>query len=680
MSAILPARERSTAGWWLLSVGAALTLLLLEWLVLSGAGFSLGQGEVARTLPGLALFALCAGSGGAVAAWLLQSRLDARAVAVAAPLAAIWLLDLYFALGAGVHPVTKFLGTACFALVTFALVVQLLRRAPGCLQRAGCWWAVAALLAILTLLVTVLQAADSMGKVTAAVSGLLAAGLLVLWLRSDSNGSGLPVLAVITVLAAAVWLGVRVPVLEPLNGFASGKPSVLLVTIDTLRADHVGAYGYGNANTPNLDALAQQGVRFSQAVTVNAYTGPSHASILTGLYPESHGVLINHSRLVQAVPTLADMLRDEGYVTGAFVSGFTTQDSACGLPSRFQYQDDDIRPFRWFPAVAGRIGAVELMQRAVKAGGWYRGDFLQSYRVGEDTADIAVQWLQQNGQRPFFVWTHFFDPHLPYRPPQTYRRQPDPRQSVDWYAMNSDERGEIVSRAEDIAAMIALYDSEIAYADAQLGRVIEAARAAAPGGRLLIVVTSDHGESMGEHNVYWFRDLHDPTLLVPMIIVPPDAADLAGRVVDAQVRTLDLTPTMLDLLDIDAAPEFDGSSLATLMNGSDTAGTGPAYSGLYPIPKKFDRVLHAVRAEGWKLIELEPGWMGGGAAAYQPLSYELYHVVADSAELVNRIDTAPEQRASLESLLNSQKHAPVTPEVELSDEDLEKLRSLGYIH
>lgn len=680
MSAIPSAREQSPAGLWLLSAGAALTLLLLEWLVVSGAGFSLGQGEVARTLPALALFALCAGSGGAVAAWLLKSRLDARAVAIAAPMAAIWLLDLYFALGGGAHPGIKFLCTACFALVTFALAVRLLRSAPGCLQRVGCWWAGAALLAILTLLVTVLHAADTLGSVSAAAGGLIAAGLLVLWLRSDSNGTVLPVLAVTIVLAAAGWLGVRVPVLEPVNGFASGKPSVLLVTIDTLRADHVGAYGYAKANTPNLDALAQQGVRFSQAVTANVYTGPSHTSILTGLYPESHGVLINHSRLAQAVPTLADMLRDEGYITGAFVSGYTTVDRACGLPSRFQYQDDDIRPFRWFPVVAGKIGAVELLQRVVKASGWHRGEFQQSYRVGEDTADIAVQWLQQNGQRPFFVWTHFFDPHLPYRPPQAYRVQPDPRQSVDWYGMNAIARGEIVTSPEKVAAMIALYDSEIAYADAQLGRVIAAARAVAPDGRLLIVVTSDHGESMGEHDLYWDRDVYESTLQVPMIIVPPDAPGLAGRVVDTQVRSIDLVPTILDLLEVDAVTPLDGSSLVRLLEGTGMESPGPAFSGMYPSPGEFNRERHAVRAAGWKLIEYQPGWTGGGASAYRPHTMELYHIAADAAERVNRIDTAPEQRTSLEALLNSRQHAPDIPELELTDEEREKLRSLGYIH
>lgn len=660
----------------LLSSGVALAFLLIEWLVVARLGMQLDQGEISRTLLALALAAMAAGAGGVVAAGLLGRWFSAPAVSIAAPVAALLMLDLYFALGTHPEPAAKLLGSVGFALVVFLVLVWLIQRGPDWLQQTVRWWGLAAVLASLPLLQTAMNAVDNTGTLLAAGAAVVAIALLLQGLRS---GKVLwPVLSVLTVLAAAAVLGTRVPVWQPVNQYAEGKPSVLLVTIDTLRADHVGAYGHVEARTPNFDALAKQGVRFSQTVTANVFTGPSHTSILSGLLPQNHGVLINHMIPPAAVPTLADILREEGYVTGAFVSGYTTRDNTCGLPSRFQSFDDDIRPFRWLPVAAGRLGVMDLAIHLYKKFGSYNGHIGQPYRMGEDTADVAVAWLKQNGKRPFFVWTHFFDPHLPYRPPAEFRRGDDQGLSGLWYALDAQERLDVVESRSKVDAMIALYDAEVAYADAQLGRVVEAAREMAPDGNLLIVVTSDHGESMGEHDLYWFRFVYDPTLMVPLVIVPPDSTPFSRSVVDTQVRLIDIAPTVLDILDLDAGTAFDGASMLALMQGDGSDVPRPAISSRYSRNGEFERDRHSVRDRGWKLIKAKPGWDGGNTP-YEKEARELYRLAADPGELSNLMDTGVPVQQELEQQLDDVIGEGVTLDMELTDEERENLRSLGYI-
>jgi len=665
----------------LLSTAAALLLLLLRWFTVSAfspeytQGVINTQGGIARVLLGLGVASLLAGAGSTVLA-LLPGWRDARAVAIASPVAALLLLDTYFALGD--FPALKLLCAGAVALVVFAVLYRALQRSPAARRLSDQLWTWAVVLLAATLGATALSAVDLPGRAAAGGAALLALALLW-WLRA--RGTGWSLLAVVPLLLAALFIATRIPVLQPANAFAAGKPSVLLVTIDTLRADHVGSYGHAGARTPVLDALAQQGVRFSQAVTANVYTGPSHTSILTGLYPESHGVLVNDMRLPAVVPTLADILAEEGYLTSAFTSGFTTRDRACGLPSRFQASDDDIRALRWWPQRARDIGILELFMRIAKRVVPYNGDFGQEYRMGEDTADQAIAWLAANGGRPFFTWVHFFDPHLPYRPPHRYLENDAGPDRFDWYGMDARERAAVVTDPATLAAMRALYDAEIAYDDAQLGRVVEAARAAAPDGELLIVVVADHGEAMGEHANYWLRDMYDPTLRVPLVMVPPASAQVAPQVVDAQVRTIDLAPTLLSLLEVDAGTRFDGSSLLELIRGDDTQhGPEPALGGLYVVPGEFQRQLNAVRYDGWKLVRTGAGWAGGGDPEYRAGSTQLFNLATDPQELVDVAQRFPEQRLRLDEILHSVAGEVAMPDIEFTPEERERLRSLGYIH
>ena len=246
------------------------------------------------------------------------------------------------------------------------------------------------------------------------------------------------------------------------------RPSLLLVSIDTLRADHVGVYGAVDARTPVIDRLAAEGTRFTTAIASAPLTLPSHASILTGLYPPHHGVRYNGiSRLLPSFDTLTERLRDAGYATGAVV-GSAVLAGKYGLDQGFDHYDDDTRS---------------------------RGD--PAERPASEVTDGALAWLE-HAERPFFLWVHYYDPHERYAPPAPF---------ADRFAGRP-------------------YDGEVAYVDAELGRLFDSLAARGELDEALIVVTSDHGESLGEHaELTHSYSLYDAVLAVPLVFrgpgVPP---------------------------------------------------------------------------------------------------------------------------------------------------------------
>lgn len=664
------------------ATGVTWVFLLLQWFVVSGFGYEVSQEATARTLLAVAGAGLVIGLiAGAVSVLPGKWQVPPLA-AVVMPLSMLSFLEMYSALGE--YPAVKLGASAGFGVLVFIIVAILVKKAPRFIQSAKFWWLAAGLMFEIALLLSVVNAVDMSGVLIATVTAFFSVALLFKGWNANSEGIAFAALAMIVVLVASAILGNRVPVYEPDTvASAADRPSILLVSIDTLRADHVGAYGYKDARTPILDGLASEGILFRQTVSANIYTGPSHASILTGLLPEKHGVLVNRMRLPDGVPTLADILRQNGYVTGAFVSGYTTQDSACGLPSRFNAFDDDIRAFRWLPVQAGKIAILDMVLKLMKTLGLDNGASGQAYRMGSDTADEAIEWLDSNGGRPFFMWAHFFDPHIPYRPPQKYLQEGGRGESGvsgNWYSLNARQRAEIVDSAEKTADMIGLYDGEIAYADAQLGRIVAAARRAAPGQKLLVVATSDHGESMGEHGIFWFRHLYDPTLLVPLIIVPADPLTGAVHEVKVQVRLIDLAPTILELVNIESAEQFDGTSLVNLVRGTDADSPGPAFSGSYPTSEEFAQERHSVRHDGWKLIRNARGWNGGGAGPVIEESRELYDIGEDPDEKNNLAGSGGSILDTLGKTLDAHQSPSQKPELHLTPEERERLRSLGYVH
>jgi choline-sulfatase len=415
-----------------------------------------------------------------------------------------------------------------------------------------------------------------------------------------------PRLAVALVVLGAVAGGCSARKAQPAR-----RPSVLLVTIDTLRADHVGCYGYRAAATPTLDALAARGVRFATAVAHVPLTGPSHTSILTSRTPLGHGVRDNGSYVLPpTVRSVAEDFRQAGYRTAAFVSGYPLK-RRFGLDRGFGTYDDQLPRGK----DARRTAYVE--------------------RTADRTTDAALRWLNMPAApAPFFLWVHYFDPHAPYEAP-----------------------------AEFAGRAASPYDGEISFVDAQLARLLRRVEELA-GGTALVLVTADHGESLGEHG----EDTHgifvyDSTLRVPFIFAGPGVP--AGRVADTVARGIDVAPTLLDYAGL-AASGMEGRSLRPAASGERVADLPSYAESLHPQLQYGWAPLHAWRTARYKLIE-----------APRP---ELYDLQTDGGEARDR---AHEDSARLEAMRRDLQKAmaTTTPQAasEVDPEAAERLAALGYV-
>ncbi len=291
------------------------------------------------------------------------------------------------------------------------------------------------------------------------------------------------------------------------------KPAlnVVLITIDTLRADHVGCYGYKQIKTPNIDGLAADGARFERAFAVVPVTLPSHSSMLTGTYPMLSGMHdFSGNKLSPLQPTLASVLKQAGYQTGAVI-GAAVLDSRFGLNQGFDFYYDHFD--------FSRLDEANLDEME---------------RPGNVVADVALDWLAKNSQKKFFLWMHLYDPHFPYRPPEPYSRE---------YAAQP-------------------YDGEIAFADEQVGRLLRFLKEKGIYKNTVIVLCGDHGESLGEHGekTHGFF-IYNATMHVPLIIRLPENA--AARVVADPVSLVDLMPTVLSSVGLEIPSQVQGRSLLT---------------------------------------------------------------------------------------------------------------------
>jgi len=399
----------------------------------------------------------------------------------------------------------------------------------------------------------------------------------------------------------------------------AAQPDIFLVTIDTLRADHVHCYGYPGVQTPALDGLAQDGIRFAQAFTPSPITNTSHTSILTGLLPSSHGVTDFAVPLASTHPTWAELLHAHAYRTAAFI-GAVILDSktlAPGLDRGFDFYDN----FPEHSRTKSRWGRVE--------------------RRGMDVVQRAEAWLTAHPQGPHFVWVHLYDPHDPYEPPAPYSQ------------IYKDH----------------LYDGEIAYADSALGNFITYLKNHGWYENSLIVVVGDHGEGLGEHH----EDTHgiflyDSTTHVPLIFKTPGTGNKKG-VVDAQVRTTDILPTVLDVTRVAAPAKLDGESLKPYFAGTNANAAERIAFGETDYPLRFGWApLRSVRTRGIKLIE-----------APRP---ELYDLHADAAELNNKYEPWNARVKDLRGMLAElrSKAPPAAPSQGMVGQGtIDELKALGYL-
>jgi arylsulfatase A-like enzyme/Flp pilus assembly protein TadD len=390
--------------------------------------------------------------------------------------------------------------------------------------------------------------------------------------------------------------------------------NVLLITIDTLRADAVGAYGQPGGITPLMDRLAEKGVRFSNAHAHNVVTLPSHANILSGRLPGEHGVRDNAGfRFPAHVETLATLLKSQGYRTGAFVSAFPV-DSRFGLSRGFDVYDDQF-------ADAARPA------------------FLIQERSGRDTVARAARWLESQRDSRWFSWVHLYEPHFPYVPPEPF-----------------------ASRFHNEP-----YHGEVAATDALLAPLLESILAAGQNGRTLVVLTSDHGECLGDHGEATHGVFtYEATLKVPLVFYQPRL--LRPVVVDAPAQHIDILPTVLDALALTVPSGLSGRSLLPLIAGDKDPATFNRATYFEALSATLNRrwaPLHGVIHGGVKYIDL-------------PIP-ELYDLSSDPREERNLAASQPARVEELRSLLGQFPTGAAAPPQPETAETRERLRSLGYL-
>ena len=441
-------------------------------------------------------------------------------------------------------------------------------------------------------------------------------------------------MAVVASFVAALVSGRGVQAVTPV------RPNVLLVSIDSLRADHVGAYGYARDTSPAIDALARGGVLFENAISSAPWTVPAHMTLLTGLPPEVHDVVTVRQKLSPDAVTLAEVLQDAGYATAAFVSGPTVM-AHYGFGQGFASYDESMVERR--PKLAGAAvsspGLVDLVS------GW------------------LDRWSTAETREPFFVFLHMWDVHYDYVPPREYVERFDPGYDgdLDVRRFETNERLHRGMAPRDLRHLIALYDGEIRFTDDHLARLVAKLRTLGVLDDTIVVVTSDHGEEFFEHGAKGHaKTLYDEVLRVPLVVRYPRRVAPAQRVTQ-QVRLMDVAPTILGLAGVTAPEGFGASDVAPEHRFADVSPylAGPA-SPPFPGLPAFSSNLwlsgkqHAVRTADAKLIRYEP------ALPLRPplpsrVGTEVFDLALDPGERTNLFstETAPLFLATLDPLLAS---------------------------
>jgi arylsulfatase A-like enzyme len=469
----------------------------------------------------------------------------------------------------------------------------------------------------------------------------------------------LPILLGMVLLCATA--GYASPAARPQASQQS--PNVLLITVDTLRADHLSCYGYHLKTSPNIDRLASEGVRFTRAHTTIPLTGPAHLSLFTSRYPQEHGARINGVATAEDLKWLflPQVLRRYGYYNAAFISGWPLTSRLTHLDQWFDHYDEDLtRKFQ----------------------------LVNSSRYAEDVNPVVLRWLQQNTRRPFFLWVHYFDPHGPYELREAFA--------------NLEESGNPPKSRRlsvGIKKRITKYDSEVAYTDHYIGELLDAVDKLNLRDSTLIVFTADHGESLGEHKyVGHGRHLYENIIHIPLVFRFPGRIQ-AGKVVDGGVSLVDITPTIVDLAlkpaasggangaanSVELPVPFGGRSLAWALEGDEThAGRPVRYltfagkkgffprflSWLWVVPKGMP--LRVGRTEGHRKVVWTP----------RMKSLRIYDLREDPFEAAPwiRRSKSPEyerETTHLEGWFNNT--AIAASEAKLTKEDIEVLKSLGYL-
>lgn len=466
----------------------------------------------------------------------------------------------------------------------------------------------------------------------------------------------------------------------------SSNMNVLLISIDTLRADHLSCYSDIRGKTsPNIDRLAQSGYIFSNAYSPTTWTLPGHASMMTGLFPSSHkadrSLRQTLSRPVDplspSVLTLAEILREKGYQTAGIISNpFISR--SFGMDQGFEFYDDQVDFFEdvRYLSLKDESMLFKLLQiLKIIDSNDYDGE-----RRAVEVNEEAFKWLKDNKDKkePFFLFLHYNDPHFKYEPPSPYNKNSDGRELPYFDDIARLNKGEFTLSSSSLKDVLDLYDGEITYLDHYLGLLFKRLDDWHLLENTVLIITSDHGESFNEHEVWQHgNSLYEEQIRVPLIIYCPELKS-GGRTINKDiVQTVDLTPTVLDLLNIPVPGNIQGRSLVPLLKGEMEHNFNLAFAEIRPDINwkaqnpKYGIGIRAVIHNEWKYIQSDDG------------KEELYNLRDDYNENINLMYKEREKADEIRKILNSWSSAVTLNNGEKQEKidsgRLEQLRSLGYL-
>jgi arylsulfatase A-like enzyme len=432
------------------------------------------------------------------------------------------------------------------------------------------------------------------------------------------------------------------PSTESLRG-SCADCNVVLISVDTLRADHLGAYGYTKPTSPFIDSLADDSVLFQRAFTPRGLTRPSVVSMLTSLYPVASGVRTMKAKLSQSIPTLASLLEAHGYSTVSFLSGPVARFRDLGFQEAFSGDDAQI-------------------------------------------TDFAKYWLDRNQQKKFFLWIHYFSPHDDYQPPAEFDRFTEPdydgaydgsREQLMHVAIHQIELDE-----RDHRHIIGLYDGEIAYVDSLIREFYTVLKNMVLLEKSIVIFVGDHGEDLYQHNRYFqhMYSTYDSSLRIPLLLKLPGGH--VRKRVDSIVEIIDIAPTILELIDQPVPPEFAGRSLLPLLDGTSDEAFDHALSELSTEAGPGE--ILSIRTDRWRYVDNPTEKIPKGLPGHHFYTLEreeLYDLQEDPDEFTNVVDQFPEVASSLRERLRSAYHAQPEGQAQgqVDAETMEQLRALGYV-
>jgi arylsulfatase A-like enzyme len=393
-----------------------------------------------------------------------------------------------------------------------------------------------------------------------------------------------------------------------------------------------------------MDALAAAGIRFDNAVTPSPETAPAHASMLTGLHPLRHGLLGNGGQLARGIPTLAQVLEQEGYATGAFLSAVALAPET-GLDRGFEVYDADLGPIQGI----SELWAVKIFVRVLfRLGHPERFAWLLE-RSGDRTLELAADWIGARGERPWFAWVHLFEPHAPY----------EAKDGLDHRALIADPNHAYTE--EERQQLKLQYRAEVQRVDALVGSLLEAVASTAD--HTIVVLTADHGEQLGEHGIdFHHRGLFDEVIRVPLFLRAPG---LAPGVVSQQVRLMDLLPTMMELIHLEGPKRSEGGSLLELVDGRREASMSCTLLGRTPDGTK--RLLGLRTAEAKLVVDPESG---------EQALFDLLRDPAESRDVAgDQVEAVEQARALVDREIRAWRG--MAPLLDVTAD--ERLRALGYV-